>query len=60
MKPRDGATPSSPFARLARVVYRRRKLIIVVWIVALVLVLPIVVNEGKVTSLQQGTASGSN
>lgn len=32
---------------------------VVIWIVALVLVIPLVLNEGKVSSLQQGSATGS-
>jgi putative drug exporter of the RND superfamily len=51
--------PRTPFKRLGSVVYRRRKYIVVAWVLALVLVLPIIVNVGKVTSLQQGTATGS-
>lgn len=51
---------SSFFKGLGRLVYRRRKYIIVAWVIALVAVLPIITNEGKVTSLQLGTASGSD
>jgi RND superfamily putative drug exporter len=50
---------SSFFRGLGRFVYRRRKYVIVAWVVALIAVLPVVANEGKVTSLQLGTASGS-
>ncbi len=50
---------SAPFRRLGSFVYRRRKVIIVAWIVALIAVVPLVVNEGKVTSLQLGAASGT-
>jgi putative drug exporter of the RND superfamily len=47
-----------PLSWLGRLVYRRRKLILVAWIVALVLVLPVVSQEGSVTSLNQGTTTG--
>lgn len=50
----------SPFLKLGRTVYRRRKLVIVAWLVVLVLVVPLILQEGNVTSLQQGSASGSN
>ncbi len=50
---------SAPFRRLGGLVYRRRKIIIVAWIIALIIVVPIIVNEGEVTSLQLGAASGT-
>jgi RND superfamily putative drug exporter len=50
---------STPFKRLGGFVHRRRKYIIVAWIIALALSVPIIVNEGNVTSLQQGSASGN-
>ena len=50
---------STPFRWLGGFVYRRRKYIVVAWIVALVLLVPVIVREGSVTSLQQGSASGS-
>ena len=59
MKTPAGAAGSTPFRKLGSFVYRRRKYIIVAWIIALVAVLPIVVNVGKSTSLQLGSASGS-
>jgi putative drug exporter of the RND superfamily len=49
----------SPFSRLGSFVYRRRKYVIVLWVVALVLVVPVISQEGKVTSLQLGTSTGS-
>ncbi len=49
---------SAPFRWLGGFVYRRRKYIIVAWIIALIAVVPLVINEGKVTSLQLGSASG--
>jgi putative drug exporter of the RND superfamily len=53
--------PGAPiFRKLGGFAYRRRKYIIVAWIIALVVVLPAIANEGKVTSLQLGTATGSN
>jgi putative drug exporter of the RND superfamily len=51
--------PSTPFTRIGRSVYRRRKLVVVVWVLALLLVVPVILREGSVTSLQQGTATGS-
>jgi len=53
------ANISAPFMRLGGFVYTRRKYIIVAWIIALVAVVPVVLNEGAVTSLQQGAASGN-
>jgi putative drug exporter of the RND superfamily len=50
---------STPFTRIGRSVYRRRKLVVVVWILALLLVVPAILRVGSVTSLQQGTATGS-
>jgi predicted RND superfamily exporter protein len=55
----DSASVKSPFKRLGGFVYRRRKYVAVAWIIALVVVVPAVLNEGAVTSLQQGSASGS-
>lgn len=53
--------PGSPiFRKLGSLAYRRRKYIVVAWVIALVAVLPIVTNEGKVTSLQLWTATGSS
>ncbi|MDE1852980.1 MAG: MMPL family transporter [Thaumarchaeota archaeon] len=52
-------TKASPFYRMGRFVYRRRKCAIVAWLVVLVLVVPVILQEGNVTSLQQGSASGS-
>ena len=50
---------STPFRRLGSFVYRRRKYVIVAWVIALVAVLPIIVNVGKSTSLQMGSVGGS-
>jgi RND superfamily putative drug exporter len=60
MPPRPGPPGSPPFRGLGRLVYRRRKQILVAWVLALVLALPVASMEGKVTSLQLGTATGSN
>jgi RND superfamily putative drug exporter len=49
---------SAPFKRLGRLVYRRRKYIVIAWILALVLLVPVISQVGKYTSLQQGSASG--
>ncbi|HEV2226371.1 MAG TPA: MMPL family transporter [Nitrososphaerales archaeon] len=56
---RPDSSDSAPFKRLGGFVYRRRKYIVVAWIIALVAVVPAVLNEGAVTSLQQGGASGN-
>ena len=55
----DSHRHSTPFRWLGGLVYRRRKQIVVVWLLALVLVVPIVMSEGNVTSLQLGSASGT-
>lgn len=49
---------SAIFRRLGRFVYARRKAVIAIWILALVLVVPVISQEGKVTSLQLGTTTG--
>jgi RND superfamily putative drug exporter len=49
---------STPFRRLGRAVYRRRRYVIVAWIIALVLVVPLILNEGKVSSLNQIGTTG--
>ena len=57
--PTRSGSGSSYFRKLGRFVYRRRKLILVAWLIALGVVLPIMTNVGKVTSLVVGTATGS-
>ena len=52
-------TGSAPFTRLGAFVYKRRRYVIVAWIIALLLVVPAISQEGKVTSLQLGSSSGS-
>ena len=59
LKTPAGAASSTPFRRLGSFVYRRRKYVIVAWVIALVVLLPIIVNVGKSTSLQLGSAGGS-
>jgi putative drug exporter of the RND superfamily len=49
----------SPFARIGRTVYRRRRYVLVAWLVVFALVLPVVLSASKVTSLQQGSATGA-
>ncbi|MDA4125350.1 MAG: MMPL family transporter [Thaumarchaeota archaeon] len=51
---------STPFKRLGRVVYRRRKYVIIAWLVVLLALIPIIENAAKYESLQQGSATGSN
>ncbi|HXY56211.1 MAG TPA: MMPL family transporter, partial [Nitrososphaerales archaeon] len=48
-----------PFRRLGNFVYRRKRVVVVVWILALVLMIPIFPIVGNSTSLNEGTASGS-
>jgi len=50
---------STPFRWLGGFVYRRRKYIVVAWVIALVVLVPVIMREGSVTSLQQGSATGS-
>jgi RND superfamily putative drug exporter len=49
---------STPFRRLGKAVYRRRRYVIIAWIIALVLVVPLILNEGKVSSLNQIGTTG--
>jgi putative drug exporter of the RND superfamily len=51
---------SAPFRRLGHIVYRRRKYIVVAWIVALVLLVPIIIQVANYTSLEQGSATGGS
>src|SRR5271157_2841738 len=55
----SGRNSSTPFRRLGTTVYRRRRYVIVVWIIALVLVVPLILNEGKVSSLNQVGTTGT-
>ncbi len=50
---------SGPFRRLGRFVVQRRTYVVVAWILALVAVVPLLGQLGNVTSLQQGSATGS-
>ena len=59
LKTPDVATSSTPFKKLGSLVYRRRKYIIIAWVIALVALLPIIVNVGKSTSLQLGSSTES-
>ena len=59
LKTPAGTASSTPFKKLGSFVYRRRKYVIVAWVIALVAVLPIIVNAGNSTSLQMGSAKGS-
>ena len=55
----SGSNSSTPFRRLGKAVYRRRRYVIVAWIIALVLVVPAILNEGKVSSLNQIGTTGN-
>lgn len=48
------------FARLGSLIVKRKYLVIALWIIVLIVALPATINAAKSTSLQQGTASGSN
>ena len=50
---------SAPFSRLGGFVYRRRRIIVVAWILALILLIPVIMTATNSTSLNEGTASGS-
>ena len=50
---------STPFKRLGGIVYRRKRVIVVAWVLALVLLIPIIVTVTNSTSLNEGAASGS-
>ncbi|MDG6901562.1 MAG: MMPL family transporter [Nitrososphaerota archaeon] len=56
---KSGVPRSPPFGRVGRLVYRRRKYVVIAWILALVLLSPVIAMAGNSTSLEQGTASGS-
>ena len=49
----------TPLGRLARFAFRRRKYVIIAWIVALVLLVPVLSSVGKYESLQQGSVVGN-
>lgn len=55
----SAAFGSSAFRRLGPFVYGRKRIIIIAWIIALVALVPVISQEGGVTSLQQGSASGT-
>ena len=59
MSSRTASKRPTPFRRLGRVVHTRRKLIVILWVVALVVLVPVIMKEGTVTSLQEGVASGN-
>ncbi len=56
MKQRSG---SPLFYRIGRLVVKRRRYVVVAWILALILIIPLLSGLGKVTSLQQGSAAGN-
>ena len=50
---------STPFKSIGGLVYKWRRVIIVAWILALVLLIPIIMSAANSTSLNEGSASGS-
>jgi RND superfamily putative drug exporter len=50
---------SAPFRKIGRLVYRRRKYVVVAWIVILVLLVPVISAASRYESLQQGSTSGA-
>ena len=50
---------STPFKRLGRLVYGRRRIVVIAWVLALVLLIPVILTVANSTSLNEGTASGS-
>jgi len=50
---------STPFSRLGGFVYKRRRIIVVAWILALILLIPVILTVTNSTSLNEGAASGS-
>ena len=59
MGPRDFSMNAGPFKRLGAFIIKRKRYVVVVWILALVLVVPIILGSPNVTSLQQGGTTGS-
>ena len=59
MSASDHPRSSIPFKKLGHLVYRRRKYIIVAWIIVLVLLIPVISGVSKYESLQMGSATGS-
>ena len=55
----QGHRRSTLFKKLGGLVYRRRRIIVVAWILALILLLPIIMTVTNSTSLNEGAASGS-
>ena len=54
-----GHRRSTPFKSIGAFVYKRRRVVIVAWILALVLLIPIIISVTNSTSLNEGSASGS-
>ena len=59
----DSGHPSSlrstPFKRLGGLVYHRRRYVVLAWVLALILLVPVIITVGSTTSLNEGTATGS-
>ena len=56
---RSDSPRSAPFKRLGGFVHRRRRYVVTAWILALVLLVPVIITVGNSTSLNEGTATGS-
>ena len=50
---------STPFRSIGGFVYKRRRVVIVAWILALALLIPVIMSATNSTSLNEGSASGS-
>lgn len=49
----------TPFRRLGHFITRRRRYVVIAWVLALVLLLPVIITVTGATSLNEGTATGS-
>lgn len=49
---------SAPFRRIGGLVYKRRKYVVVAWVIILVLLIPLITEASKYESLQMGSTSG--
>jgi RND superfamily putative drug exporter len=50
---------SPPFKRIGHFVYRRKRIVVVAWVLALILLIPVILTVANSTSLNEGSATGS-